>query len=168
MSEMTENIVTRDNRNSTIDQGIRLLDTPGDLTITLKAKAAGLQLTLIGLAEIQALRIQNLAISAYRLEQKLYSPEAIDRLEPRKILNAYEALNAALKDAITYVKSMGAIDFKGLEQTLYMLAQEDPSRQAADGEEAQTKSSVSRLAQDLLSQLTDPSKNGDGQIVSEQ
>lgn len=155
------NIITVDNSNSTIDQGIRLLDTPGDLTVTLRAKAAGLQLTLIGLAEIQALRIQNLAVSAYRLEQKLYSAEAIENLDPRKLLNTYEALNTALSSAITYVKSMGSIDFKGLEETLFRLAQEDPARQAQDGEENQTRRQVSMVAKELLGVLTSPEPSKD-------
>ena len=159
MTTSVTNIVSVNNRNSTIDEGIRLLDIPGDLSVTIRAKAAGLQLTLLGLAEIQALRIQNLAIAAYRLEQKLYSMETIDALDPRKLMNTYEALNTALSSAISYVSKMGGMDFKGLEETLFKLAQEDPARMSADESANETRREVASVARDLLAELTDPSND---------
>lgn len=123
--QSVSHIVNSYDSNTTIDKAISLIDYPANKPNAIKAKAVGLQLTLLGVAEVQALRIKNLVIAAYKLEQELYSPEKIEQMEPRKLLATYEALNGVLADAVDYIKSVSSkFDWKELQDNLTTLAVE--------------------------------------------
>ncbi|QPB08500.1 hypothetical protein [Vibrio phage Va2] len=144
-------IVNPDDSNTTIDKAISLIDYPANKPNAIKAKAVGLQLTLLGVAEVQALRIKNLVIAAYKLEQELYSPEKIEQMEPRKLLATYEALNGVLADAVSYIKSVSSsFDWKELQDNLTTLANELDNVTEDRDEESKR---MSEVASELLAGL---------------
>ncbi|CAH9017379.1 conserved hypothetical protein [Vibrio phage 150E35-1] len=153
----TKYIVNPDtDNNATIDKGIALIDTSPDSPNSIKAKSVGLQLTLLGLAEIQALRIRNLAVAAYNIEKELYSPEKLQNLDPRKLLSTYEALNSALNEAINYVKGVNNSNWRSIETDLMTLLATEVDESSLTDEQLTERRAVSSLAQDLLAELSVP------------
>lgn len=150
-----KNIVSPESdSNATIDQAIKLIDVSPTSANAIKAKQIGLQLTLLGLAEIQALRIRNLAVAAYKLEQKLYSAEKLEQLDPRKLLQTYEALNIALNEAITYVKGVDTNSWKDLETHLITLIADSGQKSGMTEEELAEQREVSNVAKDMLMRVS--------------
>lgn len=149
-------IVDEQDRNHTIDAGIKLINSSGQLTSTVRAKSVGLKLVLLGMAEINALRIANLATAAFRLEQRLYSPEVINKLDPRKLLDTYMALSEVLKDSIGYVQGIEkGTNWAEIESQLEALSKLDTEVKIGEGEDAtKSKAEVSKVARELLSIIT--------------
>ena len=160
----TDHIINDYQSNSTIDKAIQLIDHPCTMQNGIKAKAVGLQLTLLGVAEVQALRIKNLVIAAYKLECQLYDPKKMQDLEPRKLLATYEALNTVLSDAINYIKGMSKFDWKELQDNLTTLVIELDAETEGNRVSTGTQE-VSDLASSLLAGLSGKSLKSDEKLL---
>lgn len=146
------NIINENNSNRTIDFGVKLLDTEAFDTEGMLSRQMGLQLVMIGAAEIQALRIKNLAVAAYRLEQKLYDPDVIENMtNPRQLLTIYQSLSMALKEAVDFVRQSNSTGWDDLRGSLEKLA---AVKIATDGTQSDDNKSraleIELVARDML------------------
>lgn len=146
----TDNVVVNGS-NRTINYGMELLQCDPKSSTAISSKQIGLQLVILGMSEIQAARIANLAIAAYELERKIWSPEYLSTLDSKKLLSTYEQVNKALQEALQYIQTTQGMEWNNVDAKLKKLLDEDPNKQVVidpKDEEAQRK--VSATAKELL------------------
>jgi hypothetical protein len=138
---------------TTIDNALELVNTaPIDFN-SWRIKELGLTLTLFGLAEQQAARIQKLSTLVFNLEQEVFSTENIRELEPAKLLNLYKLGTEALRDSSQYIKdTIKSVDWTQVESQLIQAA--------TNGDKEVTNSigsdNISSVINELLSKIKTP------------
>jgi hypothetical protein len=121
-----------------IDYAIKLVDKDVNGFNDWRIKEVGLQLTLFGLAEVQAKRVSNLSALVYNLESQVFSDETIRNLEPSKLLSLYKMGVEALNESSSYVRStLKSIDWGNVEAQLLALAATDPADKTQAGTDVQ-------------------------------
>lgn len=105
--------------NQTIDQALGFVNRSADSFESWRAKGLGLQLVLMGLAEIQALRMSKLANLVVTLENNLMHKEALRDLKPQQLFSLYRITVEALDNSSTFVERVVKnINWKEMEDQL--------------------------------------------------
>ena len=148
-NENLENIMTDSSTNRTIDNAISLVDKSTKENDAWRNKELGLNLVLLGLAEVNALRVSQLSGVVYNLEQKVFDPDVIEELDPRKVVELYKMGVEALNDSAKYIKStLSSVNWENLELQLLSIAEGE------EGSEDSESKDISKVASDLLRQLS--------------
>lgn len=116
--ENTHNILNLDkNEVPTITTALNFVGKRGDSYEAWKIKALGLRQVLLGLAEVQALRISKLSGMVYRLEEELMGEEKLRELDPKQLYGLYRTATEQMQVASDYItqtlKSTNWSDFEG-------------------------------------------------------
>lgn len=139
-----KNILDMDkNEVPTIEDALSLVGKKGESIEHWKIKALGLRQVLLGLAEVQALRVSKLAGMVFRLEDELMSEDKIRELEPKQLFGLYRTATEQMTVASDYItaalKTTNWADFEsGLLQSR--------ANEASGGED----SGISDISGDLL------------------
>lgn len=152
-------VITPEGKNRTIEYGMKLLACSPQAPSAVIAKQVGLQLVLLGMSEIQAKRISNLAIAAYELEQRLYAPEIIQSIDTKKLLSTYQAVSTALEQSLQYVTATQAMDWSAINTKLKSVISANEGAIQSDPEADDNKRLVTAAARDLLAVI----QNGNAQ-----
>ena len=151
MASHISNIVTDDGQNLTINYALALVNRPALDVSQYKIKELGLHLTLIGLAEVNAARVANLASKLYLLEREVFNESTIRELEPKKIIELYKMIVEATREASEYVsRTIKSTDWSAVESQLLQLSMEDPD---AGLESSESTDRMQKVAADILSRL---------------
>lgn len=152
-------IIDKDtNTSPTMDQAMGYVDRKADTFESWRIKGLGLQLVLMGLAEVQALRMSKLAGMVISLEDKLMNKEMLRNLEPKQLFSLYRMSTEALESSSNFVeRTIKNMNWKEVEGQLV----EAQAAEASEGD----GSLVRETAGDLLSILSQAhaqaSGNGD-------
>lgn len=148
--DQIKNILINGESNRTIDNAIKVVDDSGkELSVsTIRDKRVGLKLVLLGLAEIQALRISNLSGKIYTLENEVFSLDNMRDLDPRKLTELYNTAVSSMKDATDYVKHTVS-SFQWDELELSVAASAVNNNSSSDDQ-----SNISDIASKLLDELS--------------
>jgi len=141
-----KNILINGETNRTINDAIKVVDDSGSsLNISnIRDKKLGLKLVLLGLAEIQALRISNLSGKIYALENEVFSIENMKELDPRRLTELYNTAVTSMRDATEYVKNtVNSFQWDELELSV-----------ASESVSTDKDSDVSDIAAKLLDELS--------------
>jgi hypothetical protein len=143
----TELILSKDYKNKTIENALKLINDSSSQPInSIKTKELGFRLALTGLAEVNVKRIAHLIGAVSLFEQEIFSPEYIQELESKKVLELYKLSVDALNSAAQYVKNTSSfIGWDNLELQLRSLIIEN--KEIKGNEEAK------KAAKDLLLML---------------
>ena len=113
-----------------------------------KLKGLGLRLVLLGLAEVQALRLSSLAGIVYELEGKLLDDEIIRNLEPKQLFQLYQLATKSLVESSDYIeRTLKATNWSEMETELLQVKARQVS---GESEETQLDAAT---AQELLGHL---------------
>jgi hypothetical protein len=147
MSEKQIILDKETNKVPTIQSALDLVGQHGETIESWKTKALGLRQVLLGLAEVQALRISNLAGMVVKLEEELLSDQTIRELEPKQMFGLYRTATEQMQFASEYIttalKSMNWDDF----QTSLLQAKAHEVSQKSD-------SGLSEMSGELLAALS--------------
>lgn len=145
----------------TIEKALALVDRQAETLESWRIKGLGLRLVLMGLAEVQALRLSRLAGMVYRLEEELLDQEKIRNFEPRMLFGLYQMSSKALIESSEFVeRTLKAMDWSSLEtELLQVKAQETTKTQTGIATE-DSEELLSFIAK--LKAHHDKSTTGDG------
>lgn len=133
------------NTSPTMDQAMGFVDRKADSFESWRIKGLGLQLVLMGLAEVQALRMNRLAGMVIGLEEKLMNKEMLRNLEPKQLFSLYRMSTEALEASSTFVeRTVKNVNWKEMEAQLM-------EAQAAETQEGDA--GINDAADDLLAVL---------------
>lgn len=146
----TEFILDKDFKNKTIEEAVNLVDKMPSVYKNWKSKETGLQLVLLGLAEVNALRVAQLAGLVFQLEREIFKIDNIRDLEPRRAIELYKMGIDALNSSSTYVKNiLTSVNWENLE--LQLLTIQEDNRE--DKPIIKSGVDISKVASELLVQL---------------
>lgn len=141
----------------TIDKAVSLIDD-SKASNNIKTKETGLQLALLGLAEVHLSRLSHLSGAVLRLEKEVFREENLNSMDPRKIVDLYRMSVDALNNSSSYIKGvLSSINVNNLQLSLVSAEEAQISK-----EDSSKKADASRVANDLLKQLA--SSLGSGNI----
>lgn len=153
--DIQDKLINKNMRSTTIDSAMLIVArdakrSPDDW----KFKGLGLQLSLLGLAEIQALRVSQLAGMVYNLEKEVFKDKNLREMEPKKIVEMYQMATRALTESANYVKStIDTVKWADIETQLIALSgKEGISNTTHDTD-------ISGVADKLLQHITQLSKD---------
>lgn len=133
------------NTSPTMDQAMGFVDRKADSFESWRIKGLGLQLVLMGLAEVQALRMNRLSGMVISLEEKLMNKEMLRNLEPKQLFSLYRMSTEALEASSTFVERIVKnVNWKEMEAQLM-------EAQAAETQEGDA--GINAAADDLLAVL---------------
>lgn len=136
--------------NDTINKGITIVDkVDSDSFENMKVKSLGLQVVLLGLAEIQALRVKTLSLAVHDIEKQLFNRSRFADLAPSQLMDLYTRASSSLNEASSYIKStISTINWAEVEAQLALLSTRSNKIESKDDEQ------LSKAATDLLAQLS--------------
>jgi hypothetical protein len=145
----------------TIDDALKLVEKKGDTFDSLQIKGLGLRLVLLGLAEVQALRMSRLAGMVYRIEEKLLTEDTLEKLEPKQLFSLYNMSTRALVESSEYVeRTLKGVDWSEIEAQLMTAKGADLKSEAnADG-------NLKDVSEDLLAVLARAQAEAGSQGIS--
>jgi len=147
-SDQSKTILTDDYSNTTMSTAIKLVDREQTSDTAWRSKELGLNLVLLGLAEVQALRLSQLSGLVYQLEQRVFSDETLRELDARKLIDVYRLGVESMNDAAAYVKgAVKAADWEKIELDLMTMAKSESTDTARQGE------STAEIASALLAEM---------------
>jgi hypothetical protein len=115
------NINSDDEKKSgsiTIDKAVSLIDDSKSSN-NIKTKETGLQLALLGLAEVHLSRLSHLSGAVLRLEKEVFREENLNSMDPRKIIDLYRMSVDALNNSSSYIKGvLSSINVNNLQLSL--------------------------------------------------
>lgn len=101
------------------DYAMALVHRDGHSFEDLRVKSIGLSLSLIGLAEVQASRVQQLGRIVSQLEERVFDEDNQMTMEPKQLLELYKVATDALGKSTDYLKSvLSNTDWNKLESDL--------------------------------------------------
>ncbi len=113
----------------TIEKALLLVDQPAETLENWRVKGLGLRLVLMGLAEVQALRLSRLAGMVYRLEEELLDQEKIRTLEPKMLFGLYNMASKSLTESSEFVeRTLKSMNWADLETELLQLKVQDTTK----------------------------------------
>ena len=116
----------------TIEKALALVDRQADNMENWRIKGLGLRLVLMGLAEVQALRLSRLAGMVYSLEEELLDPEKIRTLEPKMLFGLYSMASKSLAESSEFIeRTLKATDWTALETELLQVKSQEVSKNKA-------------------------------------
>lgn len=150
MSDNYDRIINNRLENDTINNGIKIIDqVDSENYENLKVKSLGLQVTLVGLAEIQALRVKTLALAVHDIEKQLFNRSRFADLAPTQLMDLYTRANSSLNEASNYIKTtISSINWAEVEAQLALLSTRSNRVENTQNTE------LSKAATDLLAQLS--------------
>jgi hypothetical protein len=125
----------------TIDEALALVDRKATSIEGWKVKGLGLRLVLLGLAEVQALRLSKLAGLVYEVEGRLIDDETIAELEPKQLFQLYQLSTKALTESSDFVeRTLKNVQWNDIEAELLQakasqLSEEDASISTSDAKD---------------------------------
>ena len=119
------------NTAPTIDEALAIVDTKAESFNDWKSKGLGLRLVLLGLAEVQSLRLSKLAGMVYEIEGQLLDKEKIRNLEPKQLFHLYQLTSKALVESSDFVeRTLRTTDWAEMESGLLQVK----AKEAASGD----------------------------------
>lgn len=135
-------IITDDaGKSPTIEKALELVDRQADNLETWRIKGLGLRLVLLGLAEVQALRVSRLGGMVYKLEEELLNTEKIRTLEPKLLFGLYNLAAKSLTESSEFIeRTLKTVDWSAMETELLQVKAQEANKttegiDAADSEE---------------------------------
>lgn len=135
-------IITDDAAKSpTIEKALELVDRQADNLESWRIKGLGLRLVLLGLAEVQALRVSRLGGMVYELEKELLDKDKIRTLEPKLLFGLYNLAAKSLEESSAFIeRTLKTVDWSAIETELLQVKAQNVSKtteglDAADSEE---------------------------------
>jgi hypothetical protein len=112
-----------------------------------RIKELGLNLVLFGLAEQQALRLAKISTYLNTLEDKLFTEERLEELQPAQIMDLYRQVKDSLGTSYNYVKSVTTgLNWTQMEASLLAV-------QAEDTRDPDGSTNLSKIAREVLAKL---------------
>lgn len=152
----------------TIEYASKLVEKEGHSFQDFKTRALGLQLIILGLAEVHAQRISLLSKAAIDLEDKVFSEQHLRSLAPEQYVGMYKLCNESLSRSTDFVKStLSTVSWDKIEAELVRLkALEESSSMASAGGTADLAATAEQLIKSLaeLKKRTEspPTEQSDG------
>lgn len=113
-----------------------------------KAKTLGLQMVLLGLAEVQALRVSNLSGTVVKLEKEVFKEENLKDLDLNTLVALYELANKSLGVSSDFIKdTLRRTDWDRFEDQIFDLKEKAKAIEHKDTVE------VDEVANELLKRL---------------
>lgn len=113
-----------------------------------KAKTLGLQMVLLGLAEVQALRVSNLSGTVVKLEKEVFKEENLKDLDLNTLVALYELANKSLNLSSDFIKdTLRRTDWDQFEDQIFDL------KEKAKAIEHDNTVEVDEVANELLKRL---------------
>lgn len=113
-----------------------------------KAKTLGLQMVLLGLAEVQALRVSNLSGTVVHLEERVFQKENLENLTLETLVALYELANKSLGISSDFIKdTLRRTDWDRFEDQIFDL------KEKAKAIEHDNTVEVDEIANQLLKRL---------------
>jgi hypothetical protein len=113
----------------TIENALGLIDRKAETLESWRIKGLGLRLVLMGLAEVQALRLSRLAGMVYTLEEELFDPEKIRTFEPKMLIGLYQMSSKALSESSEFVeRTLKGMDWSSLETELLQVKAQETTK----------------------------------------
>jgi hypothetical protein len=148
-------ILENNNSVPTIEDALKLVDNKAESFEGWKIKGLGLRLVLLGLSELQALRLSKLAGLVFKMEKELLSEETLRNLEPKQLFQLYQLSTKALTESSEFVeRTLKTTNWAELETELL---QAKAHQVNADGSGLD-----SATAQELLSALAKMNADAQG------
>ena len=148
---MDDIINTNTQTATTIDQALKLVSLPGKDLSLWRIKSLGLRQVLLGLAEVQSLRLSRLSTLVYLIEQQIANKAELGNLEAKQLFALYRLTTESLKDASDYVQSIvKGMDWKDFEAELLMAVANETTDTKGDTQELREASKEILMA---LSQM---------------
>lgn len=147
--------------NLTIEDAVKLIQSSTGTT-SCKNKEIGFHMILLGLAEVNTLRIARLAPVVFQLEKMVFAPDVIQNIDPRGVVELYKlAVNAMTASAESVKATISNMNWETLELQL-LSKSEDLNKKSTNGID------TTKLASELLLQLSSKSKQllGDENVTS--
>lgn len=105
--------------NQTIEDALDLVSKKGAGYADWKRKSLGLRQVLIGLAEVQALRVSKLAGMVVQLEKELLSEEKLRNLDAKQLYGLYRTATESLQVSSQYIQdTLKSTNWKEFETEL--------------------------------------------------
>jgi hypothetical protein len=143
--------------NPTIQYGYKLIDREGQQIGDFRARELGLDIVLLGLAEIQASRISKLSSVVELIEDKLIDESVIRELPTDRLLDLYSISKESLDSSRLCIQQvLNKVNWNQLEAQSLMAQSGDMSTKSSPDQD------VSRIAREILEKL-----RGDDRIIKE-
>ena len=94
------------NQVPAIEEALDLVSTPAHTFDDWKIRGLGLTQVLLGLAQVQSLRLSRLASLVYKLEGKLIDSETIDKMDTSQLIGLYRLVNVAVEQSSEYIRGI--------------------------------------------------------------
>ena len=107
----------------TIDQALELVAQDNRDLSSWKIKTLGLRQVLLGLAEVQSLRLSRLSTLVYLIEGEIMKRATLEGLDPRQLFALYRLTTETMKDASDYVQDVVRnVNWSEFESELLLMA----------------------------------------------
>ena len=141
--------IINENSSATLSHALKLLDKDGEDFSSYKIRGLGLKVALLGVAEIQALRLSTLAVQVHQIEEKLFSNQNYREMDTKTLMGIYKASVASMNDSTNYLTQIvGTTNWKDLEADLTQIAVAE-----AQSKNNQITKELSEVAEELLDKL---------------
>jgi len=151
---MAENIVDdsklkNPDDSTTLEFAGDLVGHKGNSLEDWRTRSLGLQLTLLGLAEVNAKRIESLSKVVTDLEEKVFDAGNIKDQSPSQLMGLYKMSTESLERSIGYVKqALTGTNWEKLESDLITIQARKITKMSVDGSRDQ-----SDLAREIVERL---------------
>ena len=140
-----------ENSSATLTHALKLIDKTGEDFSAYKIRGLGLKVALLGVAEIQALRLSTLAVQVHQIEERLFSDKNYREMDTKTLMSLYKTSVNSMNDSTSYLAQIvGTTKWKELEADLTQLAIAD-----AQSKNDEVSKELSQTAEDLLDKLSE-------------
>jgi hypothetical protein len=140
----------------TIEDALQLVGGKADSFEGWKMKGLGLRLVLMGLAEMQALRLSKLAGMVFKVEKILIDEDNIRNLEPKQLFALYQMTTRALTESSEFVeRTLKSVQWGDLETELLQAKAKQQSGGNSSGIDAQAAEELLTTLARLKAQQSD-------------
>ena len=142
--------VVDENSSATLTHALRLIDRTGEDFNSYKIRGLGLKVALLGVAEIQALRLSTLAVQVHQIEEELFADRNYREMSAKDLLSLYKTSVTSLNESTTYISQVvGTTNWKDLETDLTQIAVAEAQKQNSE-----TSKELAETAEQLLEHIT--------------
>lgn len=156
-----DKVVEEEEEKTTLSYAIGLVNRSGKTFTDWRIKGLGLQLTLLGLAEVQAERVDLLSRMVVKLEKNLFSDVKISEMRPDQLLSLYRNATDSLQKSTEYVQhTLKSVDWTKLETDLLAMHIKNENESNSDPE-------LANIAHKILGKLAELKEQGSTKVEVE-
>ena len=146
----------------TIEEAISVLgDQYSEPVLKINAKEYGISMSLVGVAEVQARRLQRISRVLESLEKNLFDPVKVVSLNPGQMLMLYKLASDNMRDSGKFLSDVGKfLNWGRLEDhaVTLQLIKTEMDKKKGDGEEV-SDTVIERYASKLLMRMNQDINN---------